>query len=91
MEKVIIKLNKKIFQFILGNEYYISDTAWNSVKFRDDSAFVREIMMGLWTKEDLVHRCLDLKKAKPFKGDPPRTVATPEKIKVILSKLFYLL
>ena len=42
--------------------------------------------MGLWQKEDLWKRCLDETKAKPLPGDPPRTVLTPEKVKVILSK-----
>ena len=43
-------------------------------------------MMGLWTREDLLNKCLDVRKAKPLPGYPPRTALTPQKVKAVLSK-----
>ena len=74
------------FYLTLGNEYYVSRNAWSSIKFKQDSVFIRELMLVLWTQEKLFHRCLDPKKAKPLKGDPPGVPVTPQKVKVILIK-----
>lgn len=82
-------------QMYLDPETPITWDAWEVLKSKSDSKFVRDIATILWGIEGLAKRCLDAPKANEsnknatFEG--PRTELTPEKYETVKGKMMIFL
>ncbi|XP_064462766.1 uncharacterized protein LOC135373600 [Ornithodoros turicata] len=68
----------------IGQGLQIQQEVWERVQGQQkDSMFVKELLVSIWTKEQLRHRSLQGKQCPRFPGKAPKTPLTPWKVGVV--------
>lgn len=73
----------------IGAGTFINYDDWETMLYKSDSKFIRELALHLWSTEELAQRCMNTKTANRLKGpnDEMRLELTPQKYKVLKSKI----
>lgn len=71
----------------LGGNVRVHYDAWELICSKKESLFLADTLELIWTKRQLLNRCLNKEKKKTYLGNrSPMKMATPSKLNLWLSK-----